>query len=107
MRTSEGGNRFNGFHTPEQTVETVETFAGAEFTQLKQGVNEMSDRRAPLTVWHVQHLTANLILAPDVARDTYRVPALAGRASANPHRADCLTRHRLKAGLHTFQNENC
>ena len=20
---------------------------------------------------------------------------------------DCLTRHRLKAGLHTFQNENC
>ena len=23
MRTSEGGNRFNGFHTMEQTVETV------------------------------------------------------------------------------------
>ena len=30
--------------------------------------------------------TAILILALDVARDTYGVPALAGRASANPHR---------------------
>ena len=50
---------------------------------------------------------AILILALDVARDTYGVPALAGRASANPHIVGCLTRHRLKAGLHTFQNENC
>ena len=50
---------------------------------------------------------AILILAPDVARDRYGVPAEAGWASANSHRVDCLTRHRLKAGLHTFQNENC
>ena len=50
---------------------------------------------------------AILILAPDVARDTYGVPALAGRASATPQIVDCLTRHRLKAGLHTFQNESC
>ena len=50
--------------------------------------------------------TAILILAPDVDRDTSGVPALAGRASANPHWVDCLTRRRLKAGLHTFQNEN-
>ena len=50
---------------------------------------------------------AILILAPDVTCDTYGVPALAGRASANPRVVDSLTRHRLKAGLHTFQNENC
>ena len=55
----------------------------------------------------VRSASVILILALDVARDTDGVPALAGRASANPHRVDCLTRHRLKAGLRTFQNENC
>ena len=44
-----------------------------------------------------------LILALGVARDGYGVPALADRASANPTGEIGLTRHRVKAELHTFQ----